>query len=74
MAGSGSATARQSGNIEERGSSLRVRLYAGQDPVTGWQSYLRATIAGTDAAAWRKARNKLTKFQAQVLKQRQPTE
>lgn len=72
MATSRSAIARRSGNIEERGGSLRVRLYAGQDPVTGRQSYLRATVPGTDAAAWRKARNKLTEFQAQVLKQRQP--
>jgi hypothetical protein len=40
------------------------------DPVTGRQSYLRATINGTDDAAWRKAENKLTEFRAQVLKQR----
>ncbi len=70
MADSRSATARRSGNIEEGAGALRVRLYAGQDPVTGKQSYLRATIPGTTEAAWRKARNKLTEFQAQVIKQR----
>lgn len=70
MADSRSATARRSGNIEERGGALRVRLYAGLDPVTGRQSYLRATIPGTDEAAWRSARKKLTEFQAQVIKQR----
>jgi integrase len=61
---------RPKGNIEERGGALRVRVYAGVDPVTGKQSYLRATIPGTDDAAWRKAENKLTEFRAQVLRQR----
>jgi len=28
---------RQRGSIEERGGALRVRLYAGTDPVTGRQ-------------------------------------
>jgi hypothetical protein len=39
-------------------------------PVTGKQSYLRATISGTDDAAWRKAENQLAEFRAQVLRQR----
>jgi hypothetical protein len=38
--------------------------------VTGKQSYLRATISGTDDAAWRKAENQLAEFRAQVLRQR----
>lgn len=61
---------RRRGNIEERGDTLRVRLYAGTDPVTGRQVYLRGTIQGTDAAAWKKADDKLAEFRAQVLKQR----
>lgn len=32
--------------------SLRVRYYAGMDPVTGKQVYLRATIPGTDDTDW----------------------
>lgn len=70
MARSRSEASRPKGNIEERGGGLRVRLYAGTDPVTGRQVYLRETIPGTDDAAWRKAENKLTEFRAQVLKQR----
>jgi hypothetical protein len=61
---------RQRGNIEERGGALRVRLYAGTDPVTHRQVYLRATIPGTDKAAHRKAEDKLSEFRTQVLKQR----
>ena len=57
-------------NIEERAGALRVRLYAGQDPVTGKQVYLRETIQGTDDAAWKRADNKLAEFRTQVLKQR----
>ncbi len=70
MARSRSDAGRRKGNIEERGGALRVRVYAGIDPVTNRQSYLRDTIPGTDDAAWRKAENKLTEFRAQVLKQR----
>jgi integrase len=40
---------RTRGNIEERGGSLRVRLYSGIDPVTSKQVYLRATIDGTSS-------------------------
>jgi hypothetical protein len=60
----------QRGNIEERGGALRVRLYAGTDPVTRRQVYLRATISGTDKTAYRKADDKLSEFRAQVLRQR----
>lgn len=63
-------TGRTRGNIEERGGSLRVRLYSGIDPVTGKQVYLRATIDGTDDKAWRKAEDKLAAFRTQVLNQR----
>lgn len=61
---------RKRGNIEERGGALRVRLYAGTDPVTGKQVYYRDTIQGTNKAAWKKAENKLAEFQAKVAKQR----
>jgi hypothetical protein len=61
---------RKRGNIEERKGALRVRCYAGIDPVTGRQVYLRATVPGTDDAAWKKADDKLAEFRAQVLKQR----
>lgn len=70
MSGARSEDARKKGNIEQRGDSLRVRLYAGLDPVTHRQIYLRATIPGTDDAAWKKAENELVKFRAQVLNQR----
>jgi integrase len=70
MARSRSDTGRRKGNIEERKGALRVRVYAGIDPVTDRQTYLRETILGTDDAAWRKAENKLTEFRAKVLKQR----
>lgn len=61
---------RQRGNIEERGGALRVRLYAGTDPVTGRQVYHRATIQGTDDAALRRAEDKLAEFRTKVLNQR----
>jgi integrase len=61
---------RQEGRIEQRGDSLRVVVFAGYDPVTGRRAYKRATIKGTDDAAWRKARNKRTELRAAVLKQR----
>ncbi|OLT45949.1 integrase [Saccharomonospora sp. CUA-673] len=61
---------RQRGRIEQRGGSLRVVVYAGDDPVTGRRTYLREKINGTDDAAWRKAENTLTQLRAKVLKQR----
>jgi integrase len=45
------ADARPRGNIEARGDSLRIRVYAGPDPVTGKPVYLRETVRGTDDAA-----------------------
>jgi integrase len=64
---------RQRGRVEERGDSLRVVYYAGQDPVTGKRSYLRETIKGTDKAAWKRADDKLAEFRSQVAKQRSAT-
>jgi integrase len=61
---------RQRGNIAERSGALRVRLYAGLDPMTGKQSCLRATIDGTDGKAWRRAEDKLAEFRTEVLKRR----
>ncbi|HEV7647414.1 MAG TPA: site-specific integrase [Actinophytocola sp.] len=61
---------RREGSIEQRGGSLRVVVFAGYDPVTGRRAYKRATINGTDDAAWRKARNKRTELRADVLRQR----
>jgi integrase len=64
---------RQRGRIEQRGDSLRVVYYAGQDPVTGKRSYLRGTINGTDKAAQKKAKDKLAEFRSKVAKQRSAT-
>ncbi|XVV01926.1 site-specific integrase [Actinosynnema sp. CA-248983] len=61
---------RKKGNIEQRGDSLRVCLYAGLDPVTRKPVYHRATIPGTNKAAWKKAEDKLAEFRTQVAKQR----
>lgn len=73
MGGARSGSTRRKGNVEERGDSLRVRYYAGMDPVTGKQVYLRATIHGTDDAAWKKADDKVAEFRTQVVKQRSAT-
>lgn len=45
---------RPQGSIEARGDSLRIRVYAGVDPVTGKPVYLRETVRGTDDAAARR--------------------
>jgi hypothetical protein len=50
------------GNIEVRGDSLRVRVYAGPDPVTGKPVYLRETVRGNDDAARRTARRTLNRL------------
>lgn len=63
-------SARRRGSVRQRGDSLQVRLYAGPDPVTGKDTYLTATVRGTDKAARGKANDKLAEFRAQVLKQR----
>ncbi len=41
---------RLQGNIEARGDSLRIRVYAGPDPVTAKPVYLPETVRGTDDA------------------------
>jgi integrase len=64
--------ARRRGSIRERGDSLQVRVYAGQDPVTGRDRYLSKTIKGTDRAARKRAEKALTQLQAEVDKQRAP--
>lgn len=69
MAGS-RPEARRKGRIEQRGGTLRVVVYAGDDPVTGRRVYERETIKGNDAAAWRRAEKKLTELRAKVIKQR----
>jgi integrase len=43
-----SAESRKRGRIEKRGNSLRVRVYAGDDPVTGRRVYRNETVRGTD--------------------------
>jgi hypothetical protein len=54
------ASERPRGNIEARSDALRIRVYAGPDPVTGRQVYLRETVPGTDDAARGKARRAMT--------------
>ncbi|WP_026425759.1 tyrosine-type recombinase/integrase [Actinokineospora inagensis] len=61
---------RQRGRIEQRGSNLRVVVYAGDDPVTGKRSYLRESVKGNDKAAYKRANTVLTRLLAQVEKQR----
>jgi integrase len=61
------------GNIEARGDSLRVRVYAGPDPVTGRPVYLRETVYGTDDAARRTARRTLNRLVAAAEKARRPS-
>lgn len=61
---------RQRGRIEERSKTLRVVVFAGNDPVTGRRTYLRETINGTDKAAYKRAEKALTKLLAQVDSQR----
>jgi hypothetical protein len=63
---------RQRGRIEERGASLRVVVYAGQDPVTGRRAYLRETIKGTEKAAHKRAAQALNRLLARVADQRSP--
>ena len=61
---------RKRGRIEERGSNLRVVVYAGLDPVTGKRAYLRETVKGNDRAARRQANKVMTRLLAEVDKQR----
>ncbi|GGP42087.1 tyrosine-type recombinase/integrase [Saccharothrix coeruleofusca] len=67
------STGRKRGRIEERGSSLRVKVYAGIDPVTGKRVYLNETVPGTDRAARKKAEKALTRLLAEADAQRAPT-
>jgi integrase len=66
-------SARIQGNIEARGDSLRVRVYAGPDPVTGRPVYLRETVYGTDDVARRTARRTLNRLVAAAEKARRPS-
>ena len=66
-------TERLQGNIEVRGDSLRIRVYAGPDPVTGKPVYLRETVRGTDDAARRTARRTLNRLVAEAEKARRPS-
>lgn len=63
---------RRRGSIRQRGGSLQVRVFAGQDPVTGRDRYLSATVKGTDKAAHKRAERTTTRLQADVDKQRAP--
>jgi integrase len=63
---------RTRGRIERRGNSLRVRAYAGDDPVTGRRTYRTETVPGTDRAAERRAAKVLTRLLAQIDGQRAP--
>jgi hypothetical protein len=56
----GKGEARRRGSIRARGDSLQVRVYAGQDPVTGRDRYLSETVNGADRAARRQAERALT--------------
>jgi integrase len=64
---------RLQGNIEVRGDSLRIRVYAGPDPVTGKPVYLRETVRGTDEVARRTARRTLNRLVAEAEKARRPS-
>ena len=64
---------RKRGRIERRGDALRVRVYAGDDPVTGKRVYRSETVPGTDRAAHRRAEKTLTRLLAEVDRQRAPT-
>jgi integrase len=67
------AESRKRGRIEKRGNSLRVRVYAGDDPVTGRRVYRNETVRGTDRAAEKRAQKVLTRLLAEVDAQRAPT-
>jgi len=69
----GDSASRTRGRIERRGDALRVRVYAGDDPVTGKRVYRSETVPGTDRAAQRRAEKTLTRLLAEVDRQRAPT-
>ena len=59
------------GNIEERGGSYRVRVYAGVDPVIKKEIYLRETVPPGPTTR-RQAEKALTRLQSQVDERRAP--
>src|SRR5689334_19742481 len=63
---------RRRGSVRRRGGSLQVRVFAGQDPVTGRDRYLTESVKGTDAAALKRAEKVMTRLQADVDRQRAP--
>ncbi|MGH3534654.1 MAG: tyrosine-type recombinase/integrase [Pseudonocardiaceae bacterium] len=67
------ATERPRGSIETRGDSMRIRVYAGPDPVTGKPVYLRETVRGTDDAARRTAKRTLNRLVTEAEKARRPS-
>lgn len=63
---------RQRGSVEERpGGSLRVRVYAGTDPLTGKEHYLREVIENTPDK-WQRAEAARTKLLNQVDERKHP--
>ena len=60
---------RLQGNIESRGDTLRVRVYAGPNPMTG----RTVSVRGTDDAARRMARQTLNRLVAEADKGRRPS-
>ena len=63
---------RRRGSVRVRGNALQVRVYAGQDPLTGRDRYLTESVKGVDAAARKRAEKVMTRLQAEVDKQRTP--
>ncbi|MEO6085850.1 MAG: tyrosine-type recombinase/integrase [Umezawaea sp.] len=61
---------RARGSIRVRGNSLQVRVFAGNDPVTGKPVYLAETVKGTDKAAQKAAAKVMTRLQSEVDEQR----
>ncbi|MGH3524382.1 MAG: hypothetical protein ACRDU4_16540 [Mycobacterium sp.] len=60
---------RLQGNIEARGDTLRVRVYAGPNPTTG----RTVSVRGTDDAARRVSRQTLNRLVAEADKGRRPS-
>jgi integrase len=64
-------SSRRRGNIEQRGDGYRVRVYAGTDPITKKQMYLRESIPPGPHAR-RDADRAVTRLQGQVDDNRAP--
>jgi integrase len=72
MSSAGAGRGRQRGEIEKRaGGSLRVRVYAGIDPLTGKRHYLTKTIE-PGPRAMKEAEKARTRLLAQVDERRNP--